>query len=311
MIMVGKFALALFFLLVGIRYVSKSLKEITGGFFHNLLKKYTAKSWSGFSLGIITTVLLQSSSLVTVMVVGFVNAGFLSLRQGLSIVIGANVGTTLTSQFFASETRSVMLPFVLAGIFLFLLELILKKPLGGKVILGIALILSGIELFSVALKPLSHSAFFKELILFSKGTSWKGLVTGTLAAAILQSSSVTIGMVILLVKEKVLHLPESVAIMMGADLGTCLTSLLASIGTALPAKQVAWGHLLLNLFCLLIVLPFWKHFVWLIQLTSIDCSRQVANAHALYNILGALVMLPLVDILATTLQVIVKNKKSR
>ncbi|MGI5876552.1 MAG: Na/Pi cotransporter family protein [Dethiobacteria bacterium] len=310
MIIAGKIVLAIFLLLLGIKYVSKSLKEITGGLFHNLLKTYTSKSWSGFVLGLVTTIFLQSSSLVTVMVVGFVNAGFLSLTQGLGIIIGANVGTTFTSQLFAMETKSIILPFIFAGVFLYLLELMLKRAFGGKVMLGIALVFSGIEVFPIALKPLSQTTFFKELIMFSKGTSWKGIVTGTFAAAILQSSSVTIGLVILLVKEKVLGLSESIAIIMGADLGTCLTSLLASIGTILPARQVACGHLLVNLACLLIVLPFWRYFIWLINITSSDCSRQVAIAHALYNIIGAIVLLPLVDILAKVLQTIVKDKNN-
>lgn len=310
LITLGKIALAFFLLLGGIKFISKSLQESAGGYFYDLLRKYASRPWSGFSLGLLVTVFLQSSSLVTVMIVGFINGGFLSLREGLYIVIGANIGTTFSSQLFSMETRAIVFPFFLIAFCLFFLELIWKKSFGSKIMLGVSFILAGIEMFSIAFKPLADLAFLEKLFLLSKGKPWRGIMTGTIAAAILQSSSVTIGMIILLVKEKILGLPESVAMMMGADLGTCLTSLLASINTILPARQVAWGHLLLNLGCIVLFLPFWKHFLALISLTSADSSRQLANAHLLYNCMGALLFLPMVDIYVKILKNIIKDKNN-
>lgn len=306
----GQFFLALVLLLGGIRIVSKSLREIAGGTLHKLLKSYTSTPFRGFLLGAVATVFLQSSSLVTVMVVGFINGGFLTLQQGLSVVIGANLGTTLTSQIFSLETGQLIGPLILAGLVVCTSELIMKKNFGGKVFLGIALVLSGIELLVITLEPLSRTVFYRELYFFSRGTPWKGILTGALSAAVIQSSSVTIGMVILLAKEKMLNLPEALAMILGADLGTCVTSMLASLGTILPARRVAWGHLFFNMVSIMMVLPFWRYFLWLVSVTSQDFPQQVANAHMVYNLLGVIVFLPLVDKFASLLEYIIKGKKS-
>ncbi|MGI5823132.1 MAG: Na/Pi cotransporter family protein [Dethiobacteria bacterium] len=303
----GKFLLALLLLLGGIRIVSKNLQKITGGLLHDFFQTYTATPGRSFLLGAVSTLVLQSSSLVTVMVVGFINGGFLTLQQGLGVVIGANLGTTITSQLFSLETGQLIKPLALAGIFLYITELILKRPLGGKVLAGVAAVLGGIELLAAALEPLSLTNFYQELYFFSKGAPWKGVLTGALAAAILQSSSITIGMVVVLAKERLLSLPEALAMILGADLGTCVTSLLAAWGTILPARRVAWGHLFFNFASLLIIIPFWQHFLWLISVTSQDLPRQVANAHALYNLLGAIVLLPVVDKFAYLLEYIIKR----
>ncbi|MDO9536353.1 MAG: Na/Pi symporter [Bacillota bacterium] len=307
-IVVGKFALALLMLLGGIKFVSRSLQEIAGGFLHDLLKRYTSTPAKGFLLGAISTVFLQSSSLVTVMVVGFINGRFLTLNQGLSIVIGANLGTTITSQLFSFEASQLIIPLLISGTAIYIIEVLSKKRLGGKILLGIALLLSGIEFLSISLEPLSSTTFYNNLFLFSKGSPWKGLLTGALAAAVLQSSSVTIGMVILMARENMLNLPEALAMILGADLGTCITSMLASLGTILPARQVAWGHLFFNFASIIIIIPFWKYFIYLISITSADFPRQVANSHAFYNLVGVIVFLPLIDKYANILEYIIKDK---
>lgn len=299
---IGKILLSLLLLLGGIRIISQNLQKITGGFLHNLLHIYTSTPLRGFLLGSVSTLVLQSSSLVTVVIVGFINGGFLTLQQGISIVIGANLGTTITSQLFSLETGQLIKPVVIAGILLYTTELILERPLGGKLLCGMAAVLGGIELLATVLEPLSRTVFYQELYLFSKGAPWKGVLTGVLAAAILQSSSITIGIVVVMAKEGMLSLPEALAVILGADLGTCVTSMLAALGTILPAKRVAWGHLFFNIASILIIVPFWQHFLWLIRVTSSDLPRQVANAHALYNLVGAIVLLPVVDKFASLLE---------
>lgn len=302
---VAKFFFALVLLLGGIRGISISLRQVTGGMLHTLLRSYTSTPLKGFLLGVVSTVFLQSSSLVTVMVVGFINGGILSLKQGLAIVLGANLGTAVTSQFFSLEAGKLILPLIAAGVIAYLAETLLKKNFGGKVLLGIAVVLGGIELMIVALEPLSDTLFYQELYRFSKGAPWKGIFTGALVAAILQSSSVTIGVVVLLCRENLLTLPEALAIILGADLGTCITSMIASYGTILPARQVAWGHLFFNMASILIVLPFWRYFLWFISITAEDFARQVANAHAIYNLVGVIVFIPLVDKYASLLEYII------
>lgn len=288
------FALCLLF--GGIRSLKNSLKSISGGLFHRLLKDYTSTRLHGFSLGMLATFFLQSSSAVSVIVIGFINGGFLTLRQGLCIIIGANVGTTLTSQFFSLELGSLLLPVFVAGLLLSLGELVFRKKLGGGVLLGVGALLAGIEMLVFAFAPLTATSYFENIYSFSRGATWKGIFTGALAAAVLQSSSVIAGMAVLLVRENILKLPEGLAIVIGADLGTCVTSLLAAVGTVLAARRLAVGHALFNFISILLVLPFWPYLIGLVEMTAADPARQAANAHLLYNLLGAVVLLPLVDL---------------
>lgn len=311
LILGGKFILSLLLLLGGIKAVSHNLQQLSGGKFYTLLKRTISTPGRGFFVGLTATIFLQSSSLVTVMVVGFINGGFLKLTQGLSVIMGANLGTTITSQLFSIETGFLITPLLLIGIILYFLELFINRSLGGKVLLSIAAVIWGIQLLVFTLEPLADTVLFQQLFDFSRGSLWKGIITGTTAAAIIQSSSVTIGMVILLAKEGLLTLPEALAITVGADLGTCLTSLLASIGTILPAKRVAWGHVFFNLSSIFLVVLFWDPFLLITEMTSGDMARQVANSHFLYNLFGVVFFLPLVDKYAIVLQYIVTGEKDK
>jgi phosphate:Na+ symporter len=245
------------------------------------------------------------------MVVGFINGSLMTLAQGLGVVIGANLGTTITSQLFSFETGFLIMPLIVAGTALYFLEILAGRPLGGKVLLGVAAVLCGLRLLAFTLEPLAGTAAFHHLFAFSRGGLWRGIITGTMAAAIIQSSSVTIGMVILMVREGYLGFQEALAIVVGADLGTCLTAMLASIGTISPARKVAYGHLFFNLTSILLVILFWKPFLRAAEITSSDIARQLANSHALYNLLGAVVFLPLVDKYAIILQNIGGWQKGR
>ncbi len=286
---------AVLLLLGGIRLLSLSLQRISGGLFNRLLRDMANTKLKGFSLGVASTFFLQSSSAVSVITIAFINGSFLTLYQGLSIMIGANVGTTLTSQLFTLELRMLLLPLAITGSILFFMGLVVKRDMGGKVLLGIGLVLAGIEMLIWILGGLTMAPFFQKVLLFSRGAPWQGLLTGIFLAGILQSSSVTVGIVVLLAREGILTLPQALAVVLGADLGTCVTSLLATVGTILPAKQLAWGHVAFNFISIFLILPLWPYFIWFVEYTAADIGRQVANAHLFYNILGAVIMLPLID----------------
>lgn len=303
-----KLLLALGLLFGGIRYTSRNLRRLSGGAFHRLLREKVSTPGSGFLLGTVASAFLQSSSAVTVVAVSFINGGILNLQQGLGIVIGANVGTTVTAQFLAMESRQLLLPLIAAGASIYALEVIFKKEFGGKVLLGIAFMLSGVELLSTSLASFSTLPFYRELYSFGSDSVWKGIFMGAFSSAVIQSSSVTIGMLIALAREKMIYLPEALAMVLGADLGTCVTSLMASIGTVVPARRVAWGHFVFNLFSIFLVLPFWYYFVLLVSLTSASFPQQIANAHAIYNITGALLIMPFIDKFAILLQYIVRER---
>ncbi len=256
------------------------------------------------------TTVIQSSSVITVLAVGFINGGFFSLKQGLVIMMAANVGTTITAQLFTVETKSVLIFAFFLGIFFLCLEVVTRRSFGGEVLLNIAAVLAGIKLMGTSMEPLSQTEAFQSLIEFSKNAPWKALISGAATSAVLQSSSVTIGMAVVMVKEGLMKLPEALGVIMGADLGTCVTSLIASIGTSISARRLAFGHLFFNMITILVVVPFWGFFLELVAMTSADFARQVANAHFFYNMVGVVVMLPLVDSYASLLQNTILDRKN-
>lgn len=296
------FTAGLFMLLSGIKLTSFALKQHIGGTIYSFMKRKAANKGLGLLIGFLATVLLQSSSLVTIFVVGFINGRFINLKQGLSIVLGANLGTTLTSQIFAMDIRYFVQPLFVTGLCLIVFEAVFKKKGGGLVLLGLAIVLGGVEMLGDVLEPLSESGFLKDLLMHSKNAPWHGILSGVITAAILQSSSVTIGMVIILTKHQLINLPDAVAMVLGADLGTCITALLASLGTIWAARCVALGHMLFNMFSILLVIPFWSLFLWLISLTASELPGQIANAHFIYNLAGVLFFLPFLDKLADLLE---------
>jgi len=310
LIAAGKLALALLLVLGGIKGISWHLQALTGGFFHDLLKRTASSKWKGFLLGMAATTVIQSSSVITVLAVGFINGGFFSLKQGLVIMMAANVGTTITAQLFTVETKSVLIFAFFLGIFFLCLEVVTRRSFGGEVLLNIAAVLAGIKLMGTSMEPLSQTEAFQSLIEFSRNAPWKALISGAATSAVLQSSSVTIGMAVVMVKEGLMKLPEALGVIMGADLGTCVTSLIASIGTSISARRLAFGHLFFNMITILVVVPFWGYFLELVAMTSADFARQVANAHFFYNMVGVVVMLPLVDSYASLLQNTMLSRKN-
>ena len=303
------FIASLFVLISGMKLTGFALRQHVGGVIYSSIKRKATSKRLCLLMGVLSTVILQSSSLVTIFVVGFINGGFLSLRQGLCIVLGANLGTTLTSQIFALDTRLFVQPLFVLGVCMMVFEVLVKKRGGGLVLLGLAIVLGGVEMLADILKPLSDSVFFKELLSQSKNTPLLGMINGALVAAILQSSSVTIGMIIVLARNQLIQISDAVAMVLGADLGTCVTAMFASIGTLWSARCVALGHLLFNLFSIFLVVPFWGGFLWLIELTASELPRQIANAHFIYNLVGVLFFIPILDKLADILENKGKGRK--
>jgi len=253
----------------------------------------TCTPWRGLLTGILTTMLLQSSSLTSVTVVGMVNARLISLNQALAIIIGANVGTTITGQLLSFELHGLALPIIVVGFILSLFPLSSVSKFGSS-LRSFGILLLGFSFMVDAFSPLKPDKI--PLVIDFQDNPLNLIGLGFAWSALLQSSSAVIGTAMAMLENEVIKFPAAVALTIGADVGTSITALIASIKTIGAAKKTAWGHFFFNLFSALLLLPFWNAFICLVQLTSIDLTRQLANAHTIYNLFGALIFLPLIPI---------------
>lgn len=291
---------AAFFLLLflfGLHWMSRALACTAGPAFKHLLRRMTGSPWRGFATGFLVTAFLQSSSLTTVMVVGLVNARVMTVAQGCGVIIGANVGTTITGQLLAFNLYRLGGPLLGAAVLLMFYPHPYPRRIGAP-LFGCALLLLGLDGMTTALASLQDLPLFSGVLQFAAAAPWRGLFTGIAAAAVLQSSSAVVGIVLGLAREGMITLPVGVIMAIGADLGTCSTALLASIGMDRTARRAAWFHFLFNLVSLVLALAFYPYLLRAAIKSAVTLPRRLANAHFLYNLLGAAVLLPLVPPLA-------------
>ena len=287
--------------LFGLHFMSRQLSGAAGPTLQKLLARVAGKPSSAFLSGCLVTGILQSSSLTSVMVVGLVHARVMGLTQGIAVIIGANVGTTVTAQLLSFNLHRLALPVIGVSVLLYLLPLPRVRPVFAALI-GFGLVMLGLEGMAQSLAPLQDSPLVSRMLAAAAETPWKGLGGGIFTSIALQSSSAVMGLVLSLALEEMVTLPAAVAVLIGADLGTCATALVASLGMGYAARTAAWSHFLFNLISLLLALIFFPQLLWLASVTATALPRQLANFHTLYNLLGAVVLLPLTPFWARILQ---------
>ncbi|WP_158089359.1 Na/Pi cotransporter family protein [Magnetofaba australis] len=298
--------LALF--LLGMETLSKALRHLAGDRLRAVLARLTVNRVAGVLTGASVTALIQSSSATTVLVVGFVSAGLLSLPQSVGIIFGAEIGTTITAQILAFKITHYALPMITVGL---ALALIFKREIphqGGRGLVGLGLIFYGMSLMSDAMAPLRHHAPFLEMMAQVE-TPIVGIALSAGFTALIQSSSATTGIVLSLAGQGLITLPAGIALLFGANIGTCITALLASIGRSREAVRAATVHILFNTLGVLI----WTGVIGIDAMAALvgwvsphsdglsasamlaaDTPRQLANAHTLFNLLNTLAFLPFV-----------------
>jgi len=279
------FGFLLFFL--GLRIFKRSLRIIPHDFLARALEELTTTPLRGTIVATLITAVIQSSSAVMVITVGFVDAGILTFSRAIGIVLGTNIGTCITAQIISSELTSLALPLLFWGSIFFLW----KKNLG-KLLIGLGIVFEGLHLITYSSSPLTHSQFFWNTMALTEKRPIMGVLIGTIAAAIIQSSSVIVGLSVALSQNNLLSFNAAVPLIMGSNLGTCFTALLASIGSTKVAKKVAFAHVLLNLLGIVIFFPLLNPFSNIVKATSESLPRQIANAHTLFNVLSTLLILP-------------------
>lgn len=281
--------------LFSLNYLSDNLQKISGSRLQHYIDKYTSNIWWGLLAGTLLTILLDSSSAVIIVVIALIKAGKLPFRQAMGLVLGANIGTTVSSQIIAMDIGKYSAVLMLVGFVLSLLQQNKVIREVGTVLLGFGLIFFSLLLMENAVEPLKDSASFEQW-LTSLENPWKGAGVGGLVTLVVQSSSAMVGMVIVLGNQNLISLAGAISVMLGAELGTCSDTLLASLGKNKDALKTGLFHLLFNLASICLGLIFFTPFVSLVQAISggAPLSRQIANAHVLFNCLGVLLVLPLI-----------------
>jgi len=300
-----KFSAGVALLLFGMQFMKGGLENVAKKRMRLALRTLTRSPFIGFLTGTLITALVQSSTAVTVITIGFVNAGVIGFHQAVGIVLGTNVGTCVTAQIISFKLEEIALPAIGLGALLIVLPR--KKSLRylGQSVVGFGVIFLGIGTMSDSLEPLRHSRTFISLLGQVSSNAFWGVLAGTLFTAMIHSSATTTGVVIALSHQGLIDLTTAIAIILGSNIGTCITGVMAAIGTPAAAKQVAAAHVLLNVVGVIIVMPFIYPFAELVRLTASNLPRQIANAHAIFNILSSAAVLPFSRRFAALVQKIV------
>ncbi|MFH2144894.1 MAG: Na/Pi cotransporter family protein [Candidatus Omnitrophota bacterium] len=280
----------------GIHLMGDGLQNAAGDKLRRLLRALTKNTPTGIMVGTFITAIIQSSSATTVMVVGFVNAGLMTLQQSIGVIFGANIGTTVTAQIIAFKLTALALPAIAIGTCFYLF---IRKRFWrflGLFILGFGILFLGLQIMTSTVKPLAQNQAVRDIFIGFSHNPFLSIVTGAAVTAIFQSSSVTTGMVIALASLGLLDLRAAIPLIFGCNIGTCVTALLASLGTNITARRTALAHILFNGMVTLIFIPTLPFYYKIILLTSSDIARQVANAHTLFNVAGTLLVIPFVGL---------------
>ena len=277
--------------LYGMEMMSDGMKVAAGNKMRSILEKLTSNRLLAVGVGAFVTMVIQSSSATTVMLVSFVNSGLLTFIQGLGVILGSNIGSTITAQIVAFKVTDYALALVAAGA---LMALFSKKDSTkniGFVILGFGLLFYGMKVMSDTMKPLRSNPAFND-ILISLENPFMGILAGAVFTALIQSSSATTGIVITLASGGSITLEAGIPLIFGANVGTCITALLAGLNASKEAKRVAIAHVTFNLTGVLLFCFWIPTFSEFISKTSHDIPRQIANAHTIFNILATVVFIP-------------------
>ena len=310
--------LALF--LFGMEQMAEALKAVAGERMKTILAKLTSNRFMGAITGAFVTAVIQSSSVTTVLVVGFISAGLMSLAQSVGIIMGANIGTTITAQIVAFKITKAALLMIGVGFSMLFISKNEKIKQYGTMLMGLGLVFFGMSVMSDAMKPLRSYQPFLDLMI-----QMENPVVGILIAAgftgLIQSSSATTGIVIVMASQGFITLPAGIALAFGANIGTCVTAMLASIGKPREAVRAATVHVIFNVAGVILwfaFIPYLADLVTLMspvhpELTGVDrlgaeTPRQIANAHTVFNVVNTLIFIGFTTQLARLVEKLIPDR---
>lgn len=309
-------------LMFGVEKMGEGLEKASGQMMKKMLSFFTGRVWSAFLVGIVLTVLVQSSTAITVLTVGFVNAGLMKLPNAVGIIYGANIGTTITAQLMAFSFRfkltEIALPVLGVG---FAISYFAKNKTAknvGDAIMGFGMMFLGLRFLNSGVPFMRESETLKYFFQTYASIPILGILIGAVATAMVQSSAATVGLVMVLGQAGLINLETSILIMLGDNIGTCITAQMASMTGNIHARRTAWAHSLYNIFGVMLVAIVFGPFVWLIETTTAylaanfgfgsGIDAQIANSHTLFNIISAIVFLPITKYYVAFLEKFIKGR---
>lgn len=302
--------------LYGMKLMSDGLEKVAGTKLRKILEMCTKNRFIGLMIGLLFTAIIQSSSATTVLVVSFVNAGLLTLMQSVGVILGANIGTTVTAQLIAFNLSDLAPLFIMAGV---IMIMFVKKPMIkriGEVVLGFGILFFGMGTMSGSMNELKDSDIIKDIIASLASPSFAVLI-GFLVTAVIQSSSATVGIVLIMAVEGFVNLPICFYLILGCNMGSCVTALLASIGGKKNAKRAAFIHLIINIIgssIIFIILQFFEEsfIVFIESLTSgSNIGRDVANTHLIFKAVQVIICFPLSKWIVKLTELIIRGKDKK
>jgi phosphate:Na+ symporter len=292
-------------LLYGIQLTGDSLQRAAGGKLRGLLTGLARNRFTAVFSGAAVTALVQSSSATTVMLIGFVSAGLMTFRQTLGIILGADIGTTLTVQLIAFKLTDYAVLLVGIGFsVMFLAQRRVIKDVGSA-LLGFGLMFLGLKLILEGAVPIKTNPLATQVIASVADSPVLAVIVAAGFSALVHSSAATIGLALALATEGLLSLPGAVSIVIGANVGTCATALMAAVGSSAEAKRVALAHIAFKVLGAALALPLIGPFTDFVADTASGAARQIANAHTFFNIGVSLIFLPFMPFAARAIEALV------
>ena len=306
----------------GMSFMGSNLEKAAGGKMKKWMSKISNNRLAGVGIGAGVTAIIQSSAITTVMLVGFVNIGLMTLTQAAAIIMGANIGTTITAQIVSLEglnlfdTTAIASVVAAAGFIVTLVSKNKTRQRGGRILMGLGMLFIGLRVMSSAINVLVDEVPAFTQIFLKVSNPLLLLVIGIIVTALIQSSAAITGILIILAGSGAITLEMAIFVTLGSNIGTCVTALISTIGTGVNAKRTAVIHLLFNLTgVLLVIVPV---LVWRTQIANAlatisgpSIQRQIANFHTVFNLLTTLVLLPFVNVLVKIASFIVPEKKTK
>ncbi|WLR49852.1 Na/Pi cotransporter family protein [Bacillus tianshenii] len=312
--MIFEFLGGLGIFLFGIKYMGDGLQKSAGDKLRDILDKFTTNPVMGVIAGAVVTILIQSSSGTTVLTVGLVNAGFMTLRQAIGVVMGANIGTTVTAFIIGIDVGAYALPIIAAGAILLFFFKNKKIHYMGQIMFGFGALFYGLELMGSGMKPLRSLQAFQDLTVSMSDNPILGVVIGTAFTVIVQSSSATIGILQELFGQGAIDLNAALPVLFGDNIGTTITAILASIGATVAARRTALTHVIFNVIgttIFLIILPLYTTFItWLQGTMNLNEPMTIAFAHGTFNLTNTLIQLPFIGLLALIVTKLIPGEDS-
>lgn len=303
-------------LMYGVNMMGDGLEKASGDTMKKILTVLTGKVWSAFLVGILLTALIQSSTAMTLLTVGFVNSGLMNLSQAVGIIYGANIGTTVTAQLMAFSFKfkltDIALPIL--GIGFGISNIVKNNKLKniGQAMMGFGMMFLGLKILNGGIPYMQQSESLKNFFANYASIPVFGIALGAFATAMVHSSAATVGLVMILSQAGLLDINSAIYLILGDNIGTCITAQLASMSGNINARRTAWAHTLYNVFGVVLVLIAFPMFMKVVTVATkyfqpkADISAYIANSHTLFNSINALIFLPLTDYYVKLLNRMVK-----